>query len=694
MKVESVAWIMQGKDTMFSMFYLLTILLYLKHIKVSGFKKLAIFAIIIIAATMSSLCKIQALTLPLALFLIDWWNNEKLSLASIAEKFLIFLLMFNLFDFYVVKIILLIIIISGYFSYWDLGIRLKKNHIINNLSVKFSHLSLKKKMIFVYLPTVFVAILILIQLYFIKFQFLWSFTDSPEYVFYDGFQRIFLAAYSLCFYFLSFFFPYYLNNFHAIPEVNNNVLPLVYYLSIVIIITIVITLILFINKQKDKLLQKQIVFSLLFFLLTLLPVVNIFDMASRVIVADRYLYLGSIGLSFFAVSLFNLLISKFPKYRFGFYLIISIFIISNIFYSNSRSYKWKSSESFWTEAYLHNPNSYYVLFSMGNVQRDNDNPEKAIRYYSKAVKQRADLPFLFLNLADSYLLTNKPDSSLIYYYKATQIYPDYFDARFNMSIAFLALKDTANALEELAILEKLHSEESKIFHAEAKIFSKTNPEKALEKINKAINIRIDNDNYYSERAGIYIDLDKPELAIDDITKALSINENNDMAYFFKGLLLLKSGETSNARENFKKALNINPKNSKASEALKTPETKVENYSIKQNPEELINQAVAFAKASNFEKAIELLDQAVRLDPKNYIAFKNRGNVFANINKFDEAINDYDIALKLKPNAAGTFLNRGSAKLKKNDMKGACNDWKSSSSLGNKNATQLLSKHCK
>jgi tetratricopeptide (TPR) repeat protein len=331
---------------------------------------------------------------------------------------------------------------------------------------------------------------------------------------------------------------------------------------------------------------------------------------------------------------------------------------------------------------------------MGNVQRDNGNPEKAIRYYSKAVKQRKDLPFLYLNLADSYLLTNKPDSSLIYYYKATQIFPNYFDARFNMSIAFLALNDTANALEELAILEKLHSEESKIFLAEAKIYSKNNPEKALEKINKAISIRIDNDNFYSERAGIYINLEQPELATDDITKALSLNENNDMAYFYKGLLLLKSGETTNARDNFQKALNINPKNSRASEALKSQETKVENYSVKQNPEELINQAVKCAKESNFEKAIELLNQAVKLDPKNYIAYKNRGNVFANINKFDEAINDYNIALKLKPNDAGTFLNRGSAKLKKNDIDGACNDWKSSSSLGNKNATQLLSKHCK
>jgi tetratricopeptide (TPR) repeat protein len=128
--------------------------------------------------------------------------------------------------------------------------------------------------------------------------------------------------------------------------------------------------------------------------------------------------------------------------------------------------------------------------------------------------------------------------------------------------------------------------------------------------------------------------------------------------------------------------------------LNNPEPEKTNHQMAQDPEKLINEAISNAKQSNFDKAIELLNQAVSIDPKNYIAYKNRGNVYANIQKFDNAISDYNIAIKLKPDDAGSYLNRGSAKLKKNDISGACADWEKSNSLGNKNAATQLSKHCR
>jgi tetratricopeptide (TPR) repeat protein len=691
MKVESVAWVMQGKDSFYTLFYFIAIIFYFQHNETKGYKKIITFSFILIAAALSSLCKIQSLTLPAAFLLIDWWYGKKPNIVNIAEKVLLFFMMFNLFEFTQLKLILCILVVSGYFNFWNLITKIK---ILAKISTGISLFSFKKKLLYIYLPASLIIIFIAITLFQNYFINLWNVNDSPEYIYYNGFQRFFLVTYSISYYFLRFLFPFNLNNFHPLPPTDNGFLPMIYYLSFVALFLITIAILLIIKKSVNLSNRKNLIFGILLFVIAILPIIQIIDIETRVIVADRYLYLGSAGLSIFFVSGLSFFIKKHSKFKSIILPIALLFIASNIIYSNVRTSVWKNSESFWTSAYRHNPDHYYVLYSMGNLEREKDNPVKAVKYYLKATEKRKDLPFLYLNLADSYLIINQIDSSLIFYNKATQILPEYFDARFNMAIAYIANKDTSRALEELRILEKLHPEESKVFLAEAKILCDKSPESALEKINKAISIRIDNSDYYCERAAIFNNLGNYEKAMEDINKSLSLNINNDRAYYLQGMIFLKNNDQFKANENFRKALVINPQNLEAKKMLNNPEPEKTNHQMAQDPEKLINEAISNAKQSNFDKAIELLNQAVSIDPKNYIAYKNRGNVYANIQKFDNAISDYNIAIKLKPDDAGSYLNRGSAKLKKNDISGACADWEKSNSLGNKNAATQLSKHCR
>ncbi len=694
MKVESVAWIMQAKDTFYSMFYFIALLIYIKHCNIDGYKKIVTFSFILAAAILSSLCKIQSLTLPLTLFLIDWKYGKKPNILNLAEKVLIFLFMFKLFDFYQIKLLLIFLVLSGYFNFWNLKKVINKISIIRKFSAFISSTSLKKRAIFLYLPALLVFTFIFLWFFQNHLINLWNITDSPEYIYYNGFQRFFLCTYSVSYYILRFIFPFFLNNFHPLPSVNNGFFPIVYYLSFPMFLIISTSVLLIVKKTANNENRKNLIFGIVLFIIAILPVIQLIDIETRVIVADRYLYLGSAGLSLFVVSGLSFFIKEHLKLKYFVFAIATIFIISNLLYSNSRTSVWRNSERFWKEAYLHNPEHYYALYSMGNIEREKGDTQKAVKFYLKAANKRSDLPFLFLNLADSYLIINKADSSIIYYNKATQLLPDYFDARFNMAIAYIAVNDTVRALEELDILEKLHPEESKVYLAEAKILTYKSTEIALEKINKAIGIRLDNSDFYAERALIFSNLGKPENAMTDIIKALDLNINNDRAYYIQGLIHFKNNNFSKADESFRKALTINPQNIEAKKMLKQQENIKGNDTDLKNSEKLINEAINYAKNSNFDKAIELLNRAIDIDSKNFVAYKNRGNVYANIQKFDMAIKDYNIAINLKPDDAGTYLNRGSARFKKNDIAGACDDWKKSKSLGNKNADLQLSKHCR
>jgi hypothetical protein len=100
--------------------------------------------------------------------------------------------------------------------------------------------------------------------------------------------RFFFACYTLMIYTVRFFVPYPLSTFHPYPPVDALGLPV--YLSPVFVIGLLFLLWL---KRRDKL----IVFSLLFFIVNLVLVLQVMTIGLT-IVSERYTYIPYIGLSF------------------------------------------------------------------------------------------------------------------------------------------------------------------------------------------------------------------------------------------------------------------------------------------------------------------------------------------------------------------------------------------------------------
>ena len=90
MRVESVAWITERKDVLFGGFFLLAFYFYIKRVKSSFGKRYQ--AIILVSFILALLAKIQAVTLPLSMLLVDYYFDRKLSLKLIFEKWHYFFL--------------------------------------------------------------------------------------------------------------------------------------------------------------------------------------------------------------------------------------------------------------------------------------------------------------------------------------------------------------------------------------------------------------------------------------------------------------------------------------------------------------------------------------------------------------------------------------------------------------------------
>ena len=101
------------------------------------------------------------------------------------------------------------------------------------------------------------------------------------------------------------------------------------------------------------------------------------------------------------------------------------------------------------------------------------------------------------------------------------------------------------------------------------------------------------------------------------------------------------------------------------EQILSPINKAEEDSMKKRQKEkaltdwdYIKQGNACFPGKEYRRAIELYDEAIRVNPKNAIAYGNRALAHSYLTEYAEAIEDNNIAVSLDPKYAGAFRNRG------------------------------------
>lgn len=72
-----------------------------------------------------------------------------------------------------------------------------------------------------------------------------------------------------------------------------------------------------------------------------------------------------------------------------------------------------------------------------------------------------------------------------------------------------------------------------------------------------------------------------------------------------------------------------------------------------------NKGVELYENGQYDAAIKAFDEAIKLDPKMFVAWYNKGLALEAIGEFNESIKAYDEAIKLDPKDAIAWACKGS-----------------------------------
>lgn len=524
MHSESVAWISERKDLIYSMFFLCSMITYIFYLEK---KKRKFIYLSFISFIFSLLSKSMATTLPLVLIMIDYifYNNKnatKRGFSSLQSD--------------------------------DEGTNDYKQSRIYERIIG----TLRRKQILIKIPFFMVSLVFGIIAYIAAKESLEIKQINTTLIF----NNFFIICNSIIKYLIYAVYPYKLSAYHPLPYLKNGFLPLIYYLSPLAILGLIFIVLKYLRNRKI------IIFGLMLFIITISVALKIIPFG-KTFFSERYTYIPYLGLflimsnciykfiSFISVNKSPQLLGKGQQKLIVnlvyFFFIIYLTVLSFSTFKRSKVWKdnislysdiiskypecsmaynnrgneyintgnLKNAESDLNKAIQYDKKMYEAYCNLGNIKFFLGKHKEALSFYNQSISINSTYSDAYNNRGNIYLLNNNYKEAIEDYSKAIKIKPDYIKAYLNRSISYLKLKQYKFAKMDIDRAIKLNSGDYYLYYIRALIFDET------KEYNKAIK---------------------------DYSTVVKLNPEFYLAYFNRGNSLYKSGNFFDAIENYNKVI--------------------------------------------------------------------------------------------------------------------------------------------
>jgi tetratricopeptide (TPR) repeat protein len=332
---------------------------------------------------------------------------------------------------------------------------------------------------------------------------------------------------------------------------------------------------------------------------------------------------------------------------------------------------------------------------------------EAIDNYNKAIETRKNYAEAYYNRGNAFISLNDPDKAIQDYNKAVQFSPRHSGALNNRGLAKRMVKDLEGALEDFNTVIKFYPDNAQAYNnrslarndlkdfigaeSDSRIAAELDPgltgaflqngdAKALQGDFQAAIVEFtyvvehDPGNFEAifKRGKARNIIKEFNGAIADFTGAIMLQPKNPEPYLQRGIAKSSKEDLKGAMEDYNKAIEMNS-----------------NYSDAYN-----NRAILKYNLKDLKGALSDYDKAIEFNPAFVSAYCNRGLLKSNLKDNAGAMTDYNKCIELDPRFAVAYGNRGVLYYNSGNKKAACQDWNIGRDLNDENSKNFLTRFCK
>jgi len=192
--------------------------------------------------------------------------------------------------------------------------------------------------------------------------------------------------------------------------------------------------------------NKQVFFWLSFFIITLLPTLT--PLRISWVVAERYVYLGSLGI-FVVIAIFFDWLAGREKIKYYAYALFSIIILSLSVRTILRNIDWKNEDNLWFATAKVSDAGPNIHNNLGDVYTRQGNLEKAAEEFKKAVEINPRYADAEHNLGLTYIQMGKAEEAIATFKTAVSMNPNLWQSYQQLAAIYYNQKKIDLALESI-----------------------------------------------------------------------------------------------------------------------------------------------------------------------------------------------------------------------------------------------------
>jgi Tfp pilus assembly protein PilF len=466
--VESVAWVAERKDLLCALFFIMSILAYVKYVSAKSHKTLqnnarlgrfnVSYFLCLVFFMFALLSKPMAISLPFVLLIIDWYPSNRIH------------------------------------------------------SMRSFRSVLIEKLPFFLLSSGSAVLTVLAQ----KEGGAMELTQTTPLQ-----SRLLVAAHSLFAYPMKMIWPVNLIPFYPYPD-NVSLLSLKYLAAVFLVLGISAYCVFAAKKHK-------LFFSVWsYYVVTLIPVIGIVQTGFQSM-ADRYTYLPSLGL-FILIGLTTArifgVIHTYKKLAYVAQVIsvtvVALVLITLGYLTVSQMFLWKNDFVLWNYA-IQVEESALAYFNRGLAYSRMGQFDKAVDDYTRAIALKHSYYIAYLNRGMAFNEMGQFDKAILDFDEAIAIGPRYYEAYNNKGMVYGKMRAFGKAIEQFSKAVDIDSSQPLLYFNRGLDYYLTGEtDKALKDLNKAIDLDSNYVDAYGIRGNIYLRYNNKELAISDFGKICNL----------------------------------------------------------------------------------------------------------------------------------------------------------------------------